>query len=104
MGFLAMNKMATKIVQIMLDHSNQPPVTIYSAHDSTLIGLICAFRLEQPSVWPEYGSYLKVELIEVQNEESSQMEYKVKFSLNGNTLRSVWDDVALEEIPLSYLD
>ena len=38
------------------------PLEIYSCHDSSLIGLICAFRLQQPSVWSEYGSYLKVEL------------------------------------------
>ena len=28
-------------------------LTIYSCHDSSLIGLISAFRLEQPSKWPE---------------------------------------------------
>jgi hypothetical protein len=38
---------------------------LYSAHDSTLIGLICAMKLEQPVSWPEYGSYIMVELLEV---------------------------------------
>ena len=67
---------------------------------------MCGFRLEQPSVWPEYGSYLKMELLEVHtvgNEKDK--EHIVRFSLNGNPLRSIWDNSKppLAEIPLSLL-
>lgn len=91
---------------------------IYSGHDSSLIGLMCAFRLQQPSEWPEYGSYLKVELFEAEpintqtTEEvvANEKEYLVRFSLNGNVLKSDWglgEDEYLEAkdmIPLQHLD
>lgn len=96
---LAMGRMATRMVESLEQHSSLPPLTIWSAHDSTLIGLMCAFRLEQPAVWPEYGSYLMLELIEV-NEETTY----VRFSLNGETLKSQWDgNDPLEMIPLATL-
>lgn len=66
---------------------------IYSAHDSSLIGLMCAFRLQQPSQWPEYGSYLKIELFEadpISNTNGEEKEYFVRFSLNNNVLKSAW--------------
>ena len=82
---------------------------LYSAHDSTLLGLICAFRLNRrPGMsWPEYGSHFKIELIEAvpltpryDNDHSIDdivvrnphevPEYLVRFSLNGETLRCRW--------------
>jgi hypothetical protein len=91
-----------------------PPLTIWSAHDSTLLGLLCAYRLERPPVWPEYASYLVLELVQVTNKcksniqtdtlpsspppeqqddndnEKEQSYLAVRFSLNGQRLRSDW--------------
>ena len=111
LAYLAMNPMVSRILDAMHQHETEPPVIIYSAHDSTLIGLMCGFRLEQPSVWPEYGSYLKIELLEVQtiggdnNNDSNHKEHVVRFSLNGSLLRSMWDKdgLPLTEIPLRLL-
>ena len=74
---------------------DEPFLHVFSAHDSTLMGLICAFHLQQPSQWPHYASYIKVELIEVEDVQlleaaQSQKEYFVRFSLNGEVLRSAW--------------
>jgi Histidine phosphatase superfamily (branch 2) len=100
--YLAMNPMVSRMVQALHQHEHEPPVIIYSAHDSTLIGLLCGFRLEKPTVWPEYGSFLKVELMEVTCQGNKQ--HVVRFSLNGNLLRSVWEDEEpLHEIPLDIL-
>jgi len=73
---------------------------IYSCHDSSLIGLLCAFRLQQPAEWPEYGSFLKIELFESElvtpEEEDNhtnaigEKEYYVRFSLNGSILKCQW--------------
>jgi hypothetical protein len=60
---------------------------------------MCAFRLEQPTQWPEYGSYLKVELIEEVTLQQDQhhpskedtIQYWVRFSLNGQPLKSQWE-------------
>eukprot|EP00579_Thalassiosira_antarctica_P008435 CAMPEP_0201898842 /NCGR_PEP_ID=MMETSP0902-20130614/49286_1 /ASSEMBLY_ACC=CAM_ASM_000551 /TAXON_ID=420261 /ORGANISM="Thalassiosira antarctica, Strain CCMP982" /LENGTH=473 /DNA_ID=CAMNT_0048432097 /DNA_START=36 /DNA_END=1457 /DNA_ORIENTATION=+ len=70
----------------------EPWLCIYSAHDSTLIGLLCVLQLEQPVEWPEYGSALKVELIREENElqPTKMMQHWVRFSLNGQVLRSTW--------------
>jgi acid phosphatase len=85
----------------------EPPLTIYSAHDSTLIGLLCAFRLEQPTEWPEYGSYLKIDLLEKTNvdkdDDLEEKEYVVRFYLNGKLLRSQWHGELREEISLNKL-
>lgn len=74
---------------------DEPWLRIYSAHDSTLIGLLCLLQLERPAEWPEYGSYLKMELIREEDDEGDvQLEkkshYWVRFSLNGTVLRSTW--------------
>lgn len=75
---------------------DEPWLRIYSAHDSTLIGLLCLLQLERPAEWPEYGSYLKMELIREVNddndadEEEKKSQYWVRFSLNGQVLRSTW--------------
>jgi acid phosphatase len=72
---------------------------IYSAHDSTLIGLMCALQLTQPAEWPEYASYLKIELLALEEAENDhdektakstttkQKKYYVRFSLNGTLLQ-----------------
>ena len=112
---LVMHKFATEILHSMRHYTNEPPLVIYSGHDSTLIALLCVFRLEQPSVWPEYGSYLKIELLEVtdadidniNNEEDDPSEkekdYVVRFFLNGQLLRSNWDGEPQDMIPLHVL-
>lgn len=108
LAYLAMNPMVSRIIDAMHQHETEPPVIIYSAHDSTLIGLLCGFRLEQPSVWPEYGSYLKMELLEVETvgaDINNGKEHVVRFSLNGSLLRSMWDkdEAPMMEIPLRLL-
>mmetsp|Transcript_18137 Transcript_18137/g.30050 ORF Transcript_18137/g.30050 Transcript_18137/m.30050 type:complete len:507 (+) Transcript_18137:85-1605(+) len=125
LAFLSMNTMAkTMIVQAMHDRIEElagggesstsddvPLLYLYSAHDSTLIGLLCAFRLEQPAEWPEYGSYFKVELIEAKpltgDDEgaAAAVQYLVRFSLNGEVLRCKWEDCdeALHMIPVDLL-
>jgi len=85
--------------------SIEPSLCIYSCHDSSLIGLLCAFRLEQPVKWPEYGSYFKIELLEGrkcdgyndltlsqdrQDDDSLEIKYFVRFSLNGQVLKTSW--------------
>jgi len=83
------------------DEGLLPSLHIFSCHDSSLIGLMCAFRLEQPAVWPEYGSYLKFELFAVENDDDddddddvtrnlTDKKFYVRFSLNGKVLRSSW--------------
>ncbi|KAL7510582.1 hypothetical protein ACHAXN_007822 [Cyclotella atomus] len=74
---------------------DEPWLRIYSAHDSTLIGLLCLLQLERPAEWPEYGSYLKMELIREEDENGEdetekKSRYLVRFSLNGQVLKSTW--------------
>jgi len=97
---LAMKSFMNLIMETLRDgieENNEDPVLyIYSCHDSSLIGLMCAFRLEQPAVWPEYGSYLKVELFKSQDQDgkgdgaTGEVNYYVRFSLNGQVLKSSW--------------
>ena len=73
------------------EYIEEPLLCIYSAHDSTLIGLLCVLQLEQPAEWPEYGSYLKAELIQEEIDgEPKALQHWVRFSLNGQVLRSTW--------------
>jgi len=97
---LAMKPFLTLITKTMqqaiINHYDEPIMHIYSCHDSSLIGLICALKLEQPAKWPEYGSFLKVELFECHHpihkgENGNDTEnYYVRFSLNGDILKSSW--------------
>lgn len=109
LSYLAMHKFTHNLLHVARHHETEPRLTIYSAHDSTLIGLLCAFRLEIPSVWPEYGSYLKMELLEVteadvdQTTGEEQKEFVVRFYLNGNLLRSQWHGELRKEITLGKL-
>jgi len=93
----------------------QPLLYLFSAHDATLIGLMCGLHMEQPSQWPDYGSFLKVELFEdekgvclygnckepkrgsvrgigaLKNEdEQIGPNYYLRFSLNNQVLKSKW--------------
>jgi len=72
--------------------STTPPLFhIFSGHDATLIALMCFFRIERPAVWPEYGSYLKMELLRDDVgilHKLRRSRYYVLFSLNGEPLRS----------------
>jgi hypothetical protein len=101
-----MNTMARRQIEYMMRHTSEPPVTIWSGHDLSLIGLMIAYRLEQPAAWPEYGSFLKLELLEVSDLESGETDYVVRFSLNGERLRSRWEDNGqlLDMIPLHALE
>ena len=107
LSYLAMNKFADTMLHSMRRHDTEPTLTIFSAHDSTLIALLCAFRLEMPSAWPEYGSYLKLELLEVTNADDAEgkdrKEHVVRFYLNGSILRSQWHGELREEISLDML-
>jgi len=108
LAYLGMHEQCTKMVDSFCRTTNQQeedaaPMTLYSAHDSTLIGLLCAFKLEQPVAWPEYGSFLMMELLEVEVSESTRendapaasnkkKDLYVRFSLSGELLRSMWDE------------
>mgnify|MGYP003867368317 CR=1 FL=1 len=88
LAYLSMNAICTQMVETCRNHTQEPPMTLFSAHDSTLIGLLCAFKLQQPVAWPEYGSFLMMELLEV--EEGTSKDLYVRFSLNGDVLRLMW--------------
>ncbi len=112
LAYLSMHIFTGTIVRTMQKHREEPAVIIYSCHDSSLIGLLCAFHLEQPSAWPEYGSVLKIELLErlvPQNKDSDhddpiyEKDYVVRFSLNGEALRSQWHGDLRDEIALDKL-
>eukprot|EP00581_Thalassiosira_minuscula_P009332 CAMPEP_0183706208 /NCGR_PEP_ID=MMETSP0737-20130205/3097_1 /TAXON_ID=385413 /ORGANISM="Thalassiosira miniscula, Strain CCMP1093" /LENGTH=492 /DNA_ID=CAMNT_0025933559 /DNA_START=43 /DNA_END=1521 /DNA_ORIENTATION=- len=84
----------------------EPWLCIYSAHDSTLIGLLCVLQLEQPAEWPEYGSAFKAELIREEGDDAV-LRHWVRFSLNGQVLRSTWlldeNDQPATMVPLDGL-
>jgi len=106
LAYLSMHEQCEKMVHYFVNHNDAEPVlTLYSAHDSTLIGLMCALKLEQPVEWPEYGSFLMMELLEVTTTttttalqdgeaESEKKGLYVRFSLCGELLRSMWDEPA----------
>jgi hypothetical protein len=100
LAYLSMNRFVSQQLSYFQKFTSEPPVTIWSAHDSTLIGLLCAYRLEMPATWPDYASYLVMELIEVDDHDSK--EQFVRFSLNGEVLSSNWGE-SLEMIPLDVL-
>jgi len=75
LAVLAMGSMVRMVLGVV--EEGEEPVTVFSAHDSTLIGLICALRLRNPASWPEYASCFKVEVFEGD---------LLRFSLNGEVL------------------
>jgi len=84
-----MGTMTNQIVDYLTNHREEPPLTVWSAHDSTLISLLCAFRLKRPSTWPEYASCLMLELLQEEHATADKAnELYVRFSLNGEILPS----------------
>ena len=65
--------------------SGDKRLTIVSAHDSTLIGVMCALRLRREPEWPDYASYLRLEVLE---SEDDSRETFIRCSLNGKVLES----------------
>lgn len=97
--YLAMHDFVSKQMQVF-QSPDAEPLTIWSAHDSTLIALLCAYRLERPAAWPEYASYIVMELVE---EIASQDKF-VRFSINGQRLQSQWEESpAFDMIPFEAL-
>lgn len=97
--YLAMHEFVSKQMDVFKTDESEP-LTVWSAHDSTLIALLCAYRLERPDVWPEYASYIVMELVE----QVESNERFVRFSINGQRLQSQWEDSpAYDMIPLSVL-
>jgi len=108
LAWLSMHEQCEKMVELFFNRQNEPPMTLYSAHDSTLIGLLCAFKLEQPIAWPEYGSFLMLELLEVTDtsgtdDDERNRDLYIRFSLNGELLRSLMDEEPLDMILLDRL-
>jgi acid phosphatase len=117
MAYLAMHDLVLQQLHFFMNNNNDDNdarVLLMSAHDSTLLGLLCAYRLTRPAVWPPYASYLVLELVQC----TETNECFVRFSLNGERLQSQWetndgDDeeeedgnkegIAYDMIPLSVL-
>lgn len=97
---LAMGTMTDAMIASMKNYAHEPAMTIWSAHDSTLICLLCAFRLEQPALWPEYASHLMIELFENVDDK----ELYVRFSLNGSSLKYRGNGEPSVFVPLSSID
>ena len=68
------------------NYDNRSPLYTYSAHDATLIALICAFQLDNPTKWPEYASFFQMKLYQ----HITTDQYYVQFSLNDEILSSSW--------------
>ena len=107
LAYISMRRFTETLIKTLRNRENEPPLIVYSCHDSSLIGLLCALRLEQPSVWPEYGAVLKVELLEKEKVASgsnggdnSGVTHVLRFFLNGELLRSMWNDIPRDEIPI----
>ncbi|MGK3736068.1 MAG: hypothetical protein ACI8RD_009940 [Bacillariaceae sp.] len=107
LAYISMRRFTKTLAMTMKRNDQEPPLIVYSCHDSSLIGLLCALNLEQPSHWPEYGAVMKLELLEKkmqpqdqENEETGDVEYVLRFYLNGELLRSMWNDDLREEISL----
>ena len=94
-----MGRMATRIVETARARAEGAIpllLQLYSAHDSTLFGLLSAFDLSAPATWPEYGARLQVELW---REATGRM--RLRFVLNGETLRCMGEEtIGLEHVHL----
>jgi acid phosphatase len=106
LAYLSMRRFLETLVSTLRQREDEPPLIVYSCHDSSLIGLLCALNLEQPSVWPEYGAVLKIELLEKRTRATTtdngggDVSHVLRFSLNGQPLRSMWHDTPRDEIAL----
>ena len=99
------DNMQQKVNEDIDCNDEEPWLCLFSAHDSTLVGLLCVLQLEMPSVWPEYASAVKVELIQEEDEDKI-VQHWVRFSLNGQVLRSTWmeaDGKHASMVPLDKL-
>jgi len=86
------------------------PLQLVSAHDSTLIGLLCVFQLEVPAEWPPYASTWRMELSYSEKAEAVHGEnaslydgFIVRFSLNGKILRCNIEEESNYEVSLQKL-
>ena len=88
---LAMGSLTAAIVKTASgaarDASGLQKLVVWSGHDSTLFGLLAAFQLEAPAVWPPYASQLHVELLEEVGSARPRGTWYLRFSLNGEILR-----------------
>ena len=103
LAYLSMRRFTETLISAMKHRETEPPLIVYSCHDSSLIGMLCALRLEQPSVWPEYGAVLKVELLErvkARSGDDGDVSHVLRFFLNGELLRSMWNDTPRDEIAI----
>lgn len=83
-------------------------VVAYSAHDSTLIGLLRALRLEQRGQRPGYTSCFKIELLQVtprdkENNSDDEPQYWVRCSLNNERLKCQREDEHIEDEPMDMI-
>jgi hypothetical protein len=101
LAYLSMRRFTEILANTLRRREQEPPLILYSCHDSSLIGLLCALHLEQPSVWPEYGAVLKIELLEKKKDgDDDTINYVLRFFLNGELLKSMWNDTPREEISM----
>jgi len=102
LAYIAMGRFTQTLVKTMQRREQEPPLTVYSCHDSSLVGLMCALHLELPSTWPEYGALMKIELLEKTKSNgdgtTADTDLVLRFFLNGELLRSIWNDEPREEI------
>ena len=86
---LAMGQMASDIVTAARDaarDASTPRLVVWSAHDSTIFGLLAMFALDAPATWPPYASQLHIELLEELVGSERPCGLYVRFSLNGEAL------------------
>ena len=112
LAYISMRRFTETLASTLRQREQEPPLILYSFHDSSIIGLLCALHLEQPSVWPEYGAVLKMELLKKKKEmfegvktasggdDGGDVNYVLRFFLNGELLRSMWHDRPREEISI----
>jgi acid phosphatase len=100
LAYLSMRRFTEILASTLQRREEEPPLIVYSCHDSSLVGLLCALHLDQPSVWPEYGAVLKMELLEKKQNGDDTLNYVVRFFLNGELLKSMWNDTPREEISM----
>lgn len=100
LAYLSMRRFTEILASTLQRREEEPPLIVYSCHDSSLVGLLCALNLDQPSVWPEYGAVLKMELLEKKKDGDDTLNYVLRFFLNGELLKSMWNDTPREEISM----
>ena len=63
------------------DKLKSPKLELFVGHDSTLIPLLCSFKLFNGN-WPDYGSSLIIELWDNGEKEKNNEKYSIKFIIN----------------------